>query len=558
MRKLIVIFLGLLTSALGPAAALPGEPPGPPPGIVVETPGHPVEFDGQVLFHARVSEKFFGAPQRARVISERIAELARDPAFRPAAITVAATEQGADIMAGDRLIMPIEDFLARLEGRAPEELAQEYAERIRQALTAHQEEHGYRSLVPALAKSLAALAILIALLVGLRRLVRRLTRAIWETPRIRPVKLGSFEFFTAERLKGLLAAGLKGLKMLGMVVLLYAFVHLELSFFPRTQKYARILFDAVLQALGAIFGALWDQVPALIFLGVLFLVTRYVLKTLNFFFEQVSAGKVAFPGLDAEVAPITYKIVRLLVIAFVVVIAYPYIPGSDSPAFKGVSIFLGVLFSLGSTAAVANLIAGVSLTYMRSFQVGDVIQIGADTGVVLERKLYVTRIRTFKNRVVTIPNATILTGHVTNLSQEVRQGNGLILPTSVTIGYDVPWETVYALLLKAAAATRHILKSPPPFVLQSALNDFYVTYELNAYTDAPPLLARIYSEMHQNIRDTFNEAGVEIMSPHYTQIRDGHRAAIPADYLPPDYTPPALRVVLPDSAPPNRKPGEGD
>ena len=178
------------------------------------------------------------------------------------------------------------------------------------------------------------------------------------------------------------------------------------------------------------------------------------------------------------------------------------------------------------------------------------IKVGDSMGVVLERRLYITRIKTPKNHIITIPNSTILSGHVTNLSQEVRKGDGLILHTSVTIGYDVPWETVHALLIEAAEPrTRHLLKNPPPFVLQTALNDFYVTYELNAYTDAPEIMPRIYSELHQNIQNTFNEAGVEIMSPHYTQVRDGNQTTIPTDYLPPDYEAPAIRIT-------NREPGE--
>ena len=193
------------------------------------------------------------------------------------------------------------------------------------------------------------------------------------------------------------------------------------------------------------------------------------------------------------------------------------------------AIFLGLLFSLGSTSAVANLIAGISLTYTRAFREGDVIKVGDAMGVVQERKLYVTRIKTYKNQIITIPNGNILTNHVINLSQEAKAGVGLILHTSITIGYDVPWETIHALLIEAASATQHILQSPSPFVLQTGLNDFYVTYELNAYTDAP-----------------------EIMSPHYTQIRDGNQSTIPAQYLPPDYQPPAIRVTTANS-PPEKK-----
>jgi small-conductance mechanosensitive channel len=407
----------------------------------------------------------------------------------------------------------------------------------------YQQEHSLQALVSAALKTLAALIVFILLFLVLLRLVRRINQAIWATQRIHGVKFGTFEFFTAKRIKALLVVTVKICRLLTALFLFYALLHLGLSFFPWTHKYAVKLYESLLSALEVIGGAIWDQTPSIIFLIVLILIARYVLKTLRFIFAQVEEGKITLPGVDAEVAPITYKIVRILVIAFVAVIAYPFIPGSNSAAFKGISIFLGVLFSLGSTSAIANLIAGVSLTYTRSFRVGDVIKVGDALGVVLERKLYVTRIRTYKNQIITIPNGNILTNHVINLSHEAKEGDGLILHTSITIGYDAPWETIHALLIEAASATKHILKNPSPFVLQTGLNDFYVTYELNAYTDAPEVMPRIYGELHQNIQNKFNEAGVEIMSPHYTQVRDGNQTTIPADYLPPDYMPPAIRIA---------------
>ena len=253
-------------------------------------------------------------------------------------------------------------------------------------------------------------------------------------------------------------------------------------------------------------------------------------------------GKVTIGDLDAEVAEPSYKIIRLLIIAFVLVVAYPYIPGSESPAFKGISIFMGVIFSLGSTSAISGMTAGLSLIYMRSFREGDVVKIGEATGIVMQRKLMITRLKTFKNEEISIPNATILTGQVTNYSQQAR-AEGVILHTSVTIGYDAPWETVHELLIEAARVTNHILEAPHPFVLQTALNDFYVAYELNAYTDSPQFMPRIYSDLHQNIQNKFNEAGMEIMSPHYAQLRDGNRTTIPENYLPEDYVTPAIRIV---------------
>jgi small-conductance mechanosensitive channel len=514
-----------------------------PPGFTVADPGGPVELEGEVLFYLRINYKFDTAQKRAQTVSESILKLAEDPLFSPKSITVRDSELGSDIMAGDKVIYPLWDFESRVMGKPANELARDYADKIRQAIAAYQKEHSLRNLIIRIVKTVLALFALIILVILVNRGMRRLNRAILASDRIHSVKIGEFEFFTADRIKAIIARALKTVRFLVILVLIYTYFHLGLSFFPATQRYALRLYESLLEAIGAMGEAIWHQTPSLAFLAVLFLITRYVLKTLRFFFDQVSAGKVTVTGLDAEVAPITYRLLKLLILAFVLVIAYPYIPGSESSAFKGVSIFLGVLVSLGSTSAIANLIAGVSLTYMRSFRVGDVIKVGDSTGVVLERRLYVTRLKTFKNEVITIPNGTILTSHVTNLSQEVRKGDGLILHTSVTIGYDAPWETVHNLLIDAANRTQHVLKSPPPFVLQTALNDFYVAYEVNAYTDAPEIMPWIYGELHQNIQNTFNEAGVEIMSPHYTQVRDGNQTAIPAGYLPPDYEAPAIRIV---------------
>lgn len=192
---------------------------------------------------------------------------------------------------------------------------------------------------------------------------------------------------------------------------------------------------------------------------------------------------------------------------------------------------------------ISNVVAGVILTYMRPFQLGDRVKIADTVGDIIEKTLLVTRVRTIKNVDITIPNSLILGAHIINFSSSSFNPPPLILHTSVTIGYDAPWRTVHELLKKAAAATPHILKTPEPFVLQTALNDFYVSYEINAYTDEPNLMATIYSDLHQQIQDTFNEAGLEIMSPHYTQVRDGNKTTIPEEYLPKSYQAPAFRIL---------------
>jgi small-conductance mechanosensitive channel len=301
-----------------------------------------------------------------------------------------------------------------------------------------------------------------------------------------------------------------------IIVLLIVFLYIDfvLILFPWTRTYAIPLLDMLLTPLRSIGIAVLDYLPKLVFLIVLFFVARYGLKLLRAFFLGIERGSIGLTGFDAEWAIPMYKIARLAAIAFTVVVAYPYIPGSESPAFKGVSLFLGIVFSLGSSSSISNIIAGYMVIFRRAFRVGDRVKIGEQVGEVVEMRIQVTHLRTIKNEEIIVPNSLIINTEVINYSSLARKG-GLILHTTITIGYDTPWRQIHAMLLLAAERTPGLLKEPKPFVLQTALNDFYVSYELNAYTDRPLEMATIYSDLHRNIQDSFNEFGVQIMSPHY-------------------------------------------
>jgi small-conductance mechanosensitive channel len=268
--------------------------------------------------------------------------------------------------------------------------------------------------------------------------------------------------------------------------------------------------------------------PNLVALITIAVITFYTLKLLRFLSEGIRQEKIKVSGIHPELIYPTFQLLRFLIIAFAVVTAYPYIPGSDSPVFRGVSILVGFLLSLGSTSLVANIVSGVVLTYTRGLRVGDRVEIEAVAGDVVDRNLLVTRIRTIKNVVITIPNGKVLNNHIVNYSSNAQE-KGLILHSTVTIGYDVPWRRIHQLLISAALSTEGVLNRPMPFVHQTSLDDYYVTYEINAFTKDPADMARIYSDMHQHIQDKFNEANVEIMSPAYTAYRDGNRPTIPQE-----------------------------
>jgi small-conductance mechanosensitive channel len=270
---------------------------------------------------------------------------------------------------------------------------------------------------------------------------------------------------------------------------------------------------------------------------------RYVIRFVKYIFQEIEAEKLVLSNFHSDWAMPTFSIVQFLLYAFMFVLIFPYLPGSDSDIFKGVSVFVGVLFSLGSSSAIANMVAGLVITYMRPFKIGDRIKIDNVTGDVVEKTLLVTRIRTIKNELITIPNSSVLSGNTTNYSVEAID-KGLIVYTTITIGYDVPWPKMHKVLIEAASRTDMIMEDPKPFVLQTSLEDFYVAYQINAYTREASKQALIYSSLHQNIQDVCNENDVEILSPHYRAARDGNMSTIPADYLPKDYKVPPFNVKV--------------
>jgi len=295
---------------------------------------------------------------------------------------------------------------------------------------------------------------------------------------------------------------------------LYFYLDFVLLLFPWTRALGQNLFAVVLRPLTTLGQGMVRYLPDLVFLLVLALVTRWMLRLMRLFFRRVGDRTITLAGFDPEWALPTERILRLLLIAFALVIAYPYIPGSDSEAFKGISLMLGLVFSLGSSSVISNMVAGQSLAFRRAFKVGDRVKIGEHVGEVTEIRLLTSFLRSPKNEQIVIPNSNILNSDVVNYTTLAREA-GLILHTVVGIGYETPWRQVEAMLLEAAARTPGLLRDPAPFVLQKTLGTFAVDYEINAYCDDTRGLLLLYTALHRNILDVFNEFGVQIMTPAY-------------------------------------------
>jgi small-conductance mechanosensitive channel len=497
--------------------------------------GSPVVIDGQTVATVYSVPSVGTGEQRAAAIQERLYSFARN--YRVPEESIRAGEAGGlvGVVAAESLIMAITPEDAAGAGRPRLELAQEYAENIRGAVHHFREQRRLSRLLAGTLKSLGVTVVLGLLLVGFTRLSRIVRRAVGRmirrqvdatrpraTRQILAVRLGRIFLLLWEVFRWLL-----------FVVFLWLYLVIILRFFPGTAGLADSIAGWILSPVATLTKQVGNYIPNLFFLVVLGVFTYYSIKLSGFFFGEIREGRLTFSRFYPEWADQTHRLVRTFLIILAAIVAFPYLPGSSSPAFQGVSIFLGVLISLGSTSAVANVVAGVILTYMREFKVGDRVRVGETEGDVVEMALLVTRLRTIKNVEVSIPNSTLLSNYVQNYSVAAREKN-LILHTSVTIGYDAPWRQVHALLKQAAARTPAILSQPAPFILQTALNDFYVTYELNAYTDQPYEMPFTYSHLHKNIQDAFNEYGVQIMSPNYLGDRSVP-TLVPKDrwYLPP-------------------------
>jgi small-conductance mechanosensitive channel len=474
-----------------------------------------VEVDGVPLFPLR-GVSAFPAKQRAETIRQNIIAFAKDESASVDSLEIVKTTD-ADIIRGSTGdLVHIFNVDAELEQLQRELLAQVYLEKIKLSVTKFRHDRSPKVLWTNAGYSLLVIVVTGFLIWGVVGLFRWLdglaTRHVQRN--IDKLASKSHHLISGAQVWGLFASFLRLLKILALILLVYFLLNTVLGLFPWTRPLALMLFSLVLDPLESMFNGFIGAIPDLAFLLVLFLIVRYILKIIRIFFQRVEKGYIKLDNFDNDWAMPTFKILRLLIVAFSIVIAYPYIPGSDSSAFKGISVFIGIIFSLGSSSFIAGMIAGLTMTYRGAFKEGDLVKIGDVTGVAIDIRLMITRVRTAKNEIVVIPNSTILNSNVINYSTMSRE-NKLILHTIVGIGYDTPWRQVEAMLLIAAERTDALLRDPPPFVLQKGLGDYAVNYELNAFCKKDVAMLQAYSDMHANIQDVFNEHGVQIMSPAY-------------------------------------------
>lgn len=508
--------------------------------------GLPVVYKKDTLFFVHSKIGPYKPADRVNTINRRITSFMKDAEFEPDSLFMLDSEMSTDIWWRDRVLFSVTDLDAKTENMSRRALAQKELDATKAALNKELKSKSIKSILLQAGLTVLVLIVIYFLIKYINKLFVFTRKWLINAKGriLKGIRFKGYEFLDTDReLKVALFLN-NILRWLVIIIVLYLALPILFSIFPWTRGWAEKLFGYVLDPLTNVLSSIFNYIPNLFTIGVIYFVTRYAVQFIEFLAGEIEKGSLVISGFYPDWAKPTFGIIKVLMYAFMFIVIFPYLPGSDSPVFQGVSVFLGVLFSLGSSTAISNMVAGLVITYMRPFKIGDRIKIGDLTGDVLEKSVLVTRIRTIKNEDITIPNATVLSGHTINYTTSAKE-LGLILHTTVTIGYDVPWQKVHDLLIRSASDADGLIKSEDkkPFVLQTSLDDFYVAYQLNAYTDQPGKMSLTYSNLHQQIQDKFAEAGVEIMSPHFGAIRDGNAVNIPSDYLPKDYKAPAFNVA---------------
>ena len=498
------------------------------------TPGVPVVVEGDTLFYLYTKRGGYTPLQRAEMIDAAIMQLGKRFTLHPDSVYIESSDIVTDLMYGNKVIASFTDQDGLWEGRSREQLATDKRKIVVQKLKELKEEHSLWQLGKRILYFVLVLAgqYLLFWLTGwlFRKLKVRIQKL--KDTRLKPISIQNYELLDTQRQVNLLIFLSNLLRYVIMLLQLLITIPLLFAIFPQTKGLAYQIFSYIWNPIKNILVGIVDYIPNLFAILIICFAVKYLVRLVHYLSREVEAGRLKFGGFYPDWAMPTYHIIRFLLYAFMIAMIYPYLPGAKSGVFQGISVFIGLIVSLGSSTVIGKVIAGLVITYMRPFKLGDRIQLNDTTGNVIEKTPLVTRIKTPKNEVVTIPNSFIMSSHTVNYSASARE-YGLIIHSEVTIGYDVPWRQVHQLLIEAALNTPGVIDDPRPFVLETSLSDWYPVYQINAYIREADKLAQIYSDLHQNIQDRFNEAGIEIMSPHYMAMRDGNESTIPKDDLRP-------------------------
>ena len=482
--------------------------------------GRPIVFEKDTLYYLYTSYGPYDIDTRVKYVEEKLKELYNDPYFVADSIKIKPAGDYLSVMYNDKTITGVSMVDALWENSSQTELAQRYANIIKNTIVKYKEQNSLKSVLIRLAELLLVLFIAFILVWAINRLFDFLKKITLNSEHrfLTSIRIRNYDFIKKPGIVKVLVKLLAILRIVFLLFLLITIIPLISDIFPSTQYLSKIIVQWISEPIKNVGIAIIGYLPHLFYIVIIAVITRYVLKILRFFALEIERGILKIKGFHPEWAHTTYVLARMMLWVLALVIMFPHLPGSDSDAFKGISVFLGVLISLGSSSAISNAIAGIVISYMRPFQVGDWIKSGEIIGAVIEKNALVTRLKTINNEDITIPNSAILSGATMNFTS-IGKEIGLALNVQVKVRYDYSDNLVEELLIEAALKTNGISPKPHPYIFQISLSELNAVYELNAYTFHPENMYFIKSDLTKNIQSTFRQANIEIFSTQYVEIR---------------------------------------
>ena len=484
--------------------------------------GVPLVIEGDTLLSIYASQGGQSPEYRVSRLQDKIKKIGKSLKITTDSIYVFESEHTSDVMCGEVDLIRVSDLDGLWSGMSRQELARQQMAVIAKKIEELHDTYGLTAKLRGLAWAVVLIVIQILLFLLTKHFVRHIRRRVIDGfgGRLKPLVIKGYEFLNIHQAKRILLLLTRVLQVALIVIQLFISLPLLFSIFPETEKFTWNMINYVWNPLQDIALSFIHYFPNLVKVVIIIYIVRWLLKGIRYYTDEIARENIKIEGFYADWAEPSYQIIRIFFIAFSIIVIWPLLPGSESGIFKGVSIFVAALFSLGSTTTIGNLISGLIITYMRPFFVGDFVRIGESEGIVVEKNAFITRLRDIKDNIITVPNNSILSMQTVNYTAAVRHSQGSIVHSDFTFTYKVPRQTIEQYLLEAADRSALLLKDPKPFVLVSTLEDFYTRYEINAYTVETHRLFAVYSELHKNILDVFREHDLEPTSSHFVSVKE--------------------------------------
>ena len=481
--------------------------------------GAPIRLENDTIYTIYTTLGLYSPLERAEYTEKKLRKLVELPIFRKDSLKIDSNNNLLMITYQGEWIQAVSEEDAIIAHLPQIELAKSLQNDILRAVTQYREEHSMQKRIMRIGE-LTLLILAIATFFYLLNLLFRkiqqllLRHSFFE----KGIKIKNYQILNKENMNYILTKVLFLLKLIVFFIVIFVSIPVGLKLFPSTQLWAERLLKLILDPLSQIGTAIVDYLPNLIIIGIIILIGRMVLKLMRYFLYEIERGALKIKGFYKEFAKPTYNILRILFICFIFIVIFPYLPGSGSSAFQGVSIFLGLLISLGSSSTISNGMAGIFITYMRAFRENDWIKVGDYIGMVIHKDSLVTRLKTINNEEVTVPNSMILSSSTMNFSS-IGRTNGLVVTTQVKVRYDARLEDVDATLIAAAQATKGVTDKITPYIYHISLNELNATYEINAVTFEPQNMYIIKSDLIKNIYNAFRERNIELTSVEFVELK---------------------------------------